>query len=57
MNCGFETTIGSDKTFWVPKEIFDNEFNQHDFLFRDIQEIEKNYATHWFYEDDDSALR
>ena len=57
MNCSFATTIESDKAFWVPRDIFENEFNQHDFQFRDTQKIEKNYATHWFYEDDAGNVR
>lgn len=57
MKCIADTTLDTDKAFWITKETFEHEFDQQDFLFRSVQLVDSNYSKHWFYIDNEGRNR
>jgi hypothetical protein len=48
MQCYPETTVDSDKPYWLSRENFLAHFDQEDFLCRESQEITNAYLASWF---------
>jgi hypothetical protein len=50
-------TVESDVPCWITREVFFQNFDQHDFKFRDSLEIVPAYLTEWFYTPDKGIKR
>ena len=48
MECYVQKTVETDEVFWLPKNIFDENFDQNDYHFRDQQQVEPCYSSEWF---------
>lgn len=54
--CIPELTVGTDKAFWVTRDVFEREFDRSDFRCRNSQIIERKYSSHWLREDSRGAV-
>ena len=52
MNCHPYVKKESDKPYWVPIKVFQENFCQKDFLCRDVIDVVDEYRSNWFFEID-----
>ena len=51
--CYPDMTRDSDKPYWVPLDVFEQRFDQDDYLCRDLKHVPDQYLSNWFHEEQD----
>lgn len=49
-------TLNSDEPYWVTRETFLSAFNQEDFTFREVLNIDYAYLSDWFHTKENTEL-